>query len=351
MTTTTHTAAAMLFATGTQLVKLATAHKKETGENLFALSTDLGNGVTFRELKNWLKDFKAKQTEITAALKGETKPVAKAAAVKPVAPKAETKPAANKPAAEFTREELRNSELLVGRTKDKILRLVKGENDVRIAVTANGLRVPVSMIERNNRGNLRTVEGFDPKAASPRGVRMAAESANKSAAKVDAKPAAEVELKGTDVRDQEILIGRAKEKVIRVVNDHKINARVAVTDKGSRIILANIERNNRGNLRVKLGKENDVVKPAPKATTPVKEGVRILEIGTSTNIAGASYEKARKTLTVTFKSGAVYEYSGVTLSEIKELEAAKSKGSHFSKVLKPTKAAHCVVKATRAKAA
>lgn len=339
MTTNTHTAAAILFAAGSQLVKLANAHKKETGEQMFALSADLGNGVTYRELKNWLKDFKAKQTEVTTALKGETKPGAKPA-VKPVAPKAETKPAAKTAQTEFTTVELKGSVILVGRSREKIANVVKAPEGNRVAVLESGVRVPVANIERNNRGNLRVKPEVEAKQA-----------ATKTPAPKAANTSESAELKGTDIRDQEVLIGRAKEKVIRIVRDHKLDARVAVTDKGSRIVLADIERNNRGNLRVKLGKETAVAKTAPKATTAMKEGVRVLEIGTSTNIAGASYEKARKTLTVTFKSGAVYEYSGVTVSEIKELEAAKSKGSHFSKVLKPTKAAVCLVKASRAKAA
>jgi len=267
MTTATHTTVAMLTVAVAQLARLNREAKKNGGEALFSLGTDMGNGVTWRELSAWAKAQKAKAAEVSA---------------EPV------KPTAGKKA------------------------------------PAGAKREP---------SKLSTIsDAINPKSA-----------ANKSEA---------VALKASEVRDQIVLIGRTKETVVRIGTEKSSGMRVATTDKGTIIPFASIERNNRGNLRVKPADEQMVSKAAPKATpkvaaAPVKEGVRNLEIGTSTNISAASYDKARKVLTVAFHSGSVYEYKGVTLKDIKEFEAAKSKGAHISKVIKPAKDVVCVAKAPR----
>lgn len=337
---TAHTTAALLNTAVAALETVNRNHKKETGATLFALGTDMGHGITFRELKAWAKEFKAKQASVEP----------KAADVKPAAVKT---PAAKVEAKAFTNVELKGADLLVGRVKDKIARVVKDkETEGRIAVTENGLRIPVEMIERNNRGNLRTKAEFE---AKPAANVPAPKAANNAAPVKPVAPKAtannsEAPLKINDVKTQVVLIGRMKEVVLRVVTDKETGARVAITDKGSRILFDYIERNNRGNLRVKLGTEDMAVKAkaAPKNAAPVKAGLRNVEIGKSSNIAGASYDKVRKTLIVTFKSGSVYEYSKVTLADVKAWEAAESKGSHFSKVLKPAKEGVCIVKAPKA---
>lgn len=264
MTTATHTTVAMLTAAVAQLAKLNREAKKEKGAPLFSLATDLGNGVTWRELSAWAKAQNAKAKEVAPA------------------PKA---------------------------TADKKAPAVKREPSKLSTIS----------------------DAINPKAA------------NKSEASV---------LKASDIRDQIVLIGRVKETAVRIGTEKSSGMRIVTTDKGSIIPFASIERNNRGNLRVKPADEKMVSKAAPKATpktakAPIKEGVKEIEIGTSTNIAGASYERKRKVLTVTFHSGSVYEYKGVTLADVKELEAAKSKGSHISKVIKPAKEAVCVVRAPR----
>lgn len=339
MTVINHTTAALLTVAVAQLAKLNRESKKNGGEPMFKLGTDLGNGVTWRELSNWAKEQKAKAASV-------------APTTKPVAPKTETKPSAkaanNSAPGEFTTAELKGANLLVGRTREKIKSVVKAPEGNRVVVLETGVRIPVANLELNNRGTLRVKLGMEPGAVKTPAVKPATTATVKPAPKA-ANNSEVVELKGTEIRDQEVSVGRSKEKVIRIVRDHKLDARVAVTDKGSRILLADIERNNRGNLRVKLGKENAVVKTAPKAA-PMKEGVKQIEVGTSTNIAGASYEKARKVLTVTFHSGAVYEYKNVSLKDIKEFEAAPSKGAHISKVIKPAKDVVCVVKGAPRKA-
>lgn len=372
--TTSHTVAAILFATGSQLVKLANAHKKETGEQLFALSTDLGNGVTFRELKSWLKDFKAKQASVepkaTAAqiAANGTKPAPtnkrEPSKLSTISAAINPKSAANNvPAVEFKTSELKGFDLLIGRKSFKITNVVKAPEGNRVAILDSGVRVPVENIERNNRGNLRVkaeVAANVPAAKAPVVKTPAVKPAN--------IPAAHVELKRAELIDQPVLIGRVKETIVRIVRDHKLDVRVVVTDKGSRILLAYIERNNRGNLRVKPGTEEMAVqatreirtakeagakvasakpanKPAAKVT-PVKEGVRQLAIESS-NLNGASYEKARKVLTVTFKNGAVWEYKNVSIREVNALEKAESQGKFFVETIKSVKDAHCVVKGVR----
>lgn len=281
MTTTTHTVAAMLSVAVAALEAQNKAHKSETGEVLYALGQDMGNGVKFRELKSWAKDFKAKQAE--------------------VAPKAAPKTAA--------------------------------------------VKTP---------------------AAAP-----------KTPA---AKPAAEVvELKATEVRDQIVLIGRAKETVTRIVKDKETEQRLAVTDKGTRILLADIERNNRGNLRVTADAiekyvNNAPVAPAPKAAakTPAAKPaakvsakkpaaeefeaetntrrfpVRHLEISKSSNLVSAEYDRNDQTLIVVFKDGAVWAYEGVKLSEAKALETAESSGKHFIANIRDVKTGKMVKSGSKA---
>lgn len=122
------------------------AELKKAGVETLGLGTEIIDGVKYRDLKNWLRDFKAKQKAAT-----------------PPAPKAEPKAAAANSAVEFTTKELKGADLLIGRVKDAIKTVVKSPEGVRVAVTESGLRVPVSMIERNNRGNLRTVAEFSAK--------------------------------------------------------------------------------------------------------------------------------------------------------------------------------------------
>lgn len=88
-------------------------------------------------------------------------------------------------------------------------------------------------------------------------------------------PAAEVaEFTTKELKGAELLIGRAKETIKSVVKAPE-GDRVAITESGVRIPVANLERNNRGNLRVKLGMEpgkapaakTAAAAPAPKAAS------------------------------------------------------------------------------------
>lgn len=252
MTNVTHTAPALLLAAVTTLETLSRDHKKQTGAALLSLTTDCGNGITFRELKAWAKEFRAKTANIGAKAPEEKAPV---------------------------------------------------------------------------------------KAAT-------------TSAKADAAPAA---LKGSEVKDQVVLRGRYAETVTAVVRDNKLNAVVAKTAEGSRILLADIERNNRGNLRIKLDRVSDYPTPgkaaptqkadsapkAPAATVKAapagKYPVRDVVLKKSTNLQSAQYDRNNKTLTVSFKSGNVYSYADVSLKDVRELEEAESSGKHFNTFIKAVK--------------
>lgn len=194
-----------------------------------------------------------------------------------------------------------------------------------------------------------------PKAAAPKATAAAAKAA----------PAAE-ELKSGAIREAGVVaIGRAKENVMRI---SKINdVRTVVTDKGTKIAVADLEFNNRGTLRVKM----DLVEkytaktetPAPAAKAPAaktaekiaKAGtrkastveqeelpeeetapaarvypIRVLTLKKSGNLVAAEYDRTNSTLIVTLKDGAVWAYEGVKLSEVRAFENSDMPWKHFS---------------------
>jgi IS5 family transposase len=264
MTTRTN---ALLNAAITALVAQVAIAKKAGIETL-GLGSEILPGVKFRDLKNWLK-------ENGASAHVETKPVAKvAASAKAVSTakavgKAIDKVVAKDAAPEFTTSELKGSDLLIGRVKDKIASVVKSPEGVRVAVTENGLRIPVVMLERNNRGNLRTVAEFDPKAP-----------ATKTAAKATAK--AEVK--------------------------------------------------------------------APAAKAAHKAEGRELVSRISSNLVSAIYNRDEKTLTVTFKSGAVWQYENVGIREANAMAKEESHGKYFTANIKNVKEGKCLVRGDKAPA-
>ncbi len=108
-----------------------------------------------------------------------------------------------------------------------------------------------------------------PAAAS---VKPAAAVKTPAAAKA---PVAEVaEFTTKELKGAELLVGRAKETIKSVVKSPE-GDRVAITEAGVRIPVANLELNNRGRLRVKLGMEPGkapaakvaAAAPAPKAAS------------------------------------------------------------------------------------
>lgn len=59
-----------------------------------------------------------------------------------------------------------------------------------------------------------------------------------------------------------------------------------------------------------------------------------MQAAASSNISHVGYDEATQTLHVTFKSGATYEYSGVSKSDYDKFVSASSMGSHFHQHIK-----------------
>ena len=151
MTTVSYTAQALLVAAVEAVETANREHKKATGAQLFRLASDLGNGVTLRDLKHWLKEFKAKQAEATPAPAPKATE-AKTPAAKVSAPKENAAP-------EIKAADLRDQIVLLGRGKETVLRISRNkETDTREAVTVSGLRIALGDIERTNRGSFRVKE-------------------------------------------------------------------------------------------------------------------------------------------------------------------------------------------------
>lgn len=235
---------------------------KKAGLETLGLGTEIIPGVKYRDLKDWLKENGNLQH-------ADAKPAAKtpAATAKAVGKAIDKVVAKQEAAPEFTSKELKGFDLLIGRSKDKIVSVVKSPEGIRVAVTENGLRIPVAMLERNNRGNLRTVAEYDPKAA-----------ATKTAAQAEAKaPAA---------------------------------------------------------------KAAEVKAPAAKGRELVSQ--------VSSNLVSAIYNRDDKTLTVTFKSGAVWQYEGVGIREANAMAKAESHGKYFTANIKNAKDGKCLVRGEKA---
>lgn len=267
MTNVTHTQTALLVAAAEQLEALNKQMKAATGEPALRLGTQIGDGMTYRELKNWHKEFKAKQA--SAAAPAETKPSAKAAP----APKAETKPSAKAEAVELKSGAIREAgELMIGRAKEKVLR-ISNIAGVRTVVTDKGSKIAAADLEFNNRGNLRVkldlVEKYTAAPAAP------VKGGSKAPAKA---PAVEQEDFPTETQAS--------------------------------------------------GKN------ASKAAAKAPEGrvfpMRDLKIKTSTQLTGAQYDRNTKTLFVTLKDKAVWAYDEMSLSDVREFEQAAQPWKHFT---------------------
>ena len=67
----------------------------------------------------------------------------------------------------------------------------------------------------------------------------------------------------------------------------------------------------------------------------MKKQFRIVTTPDSGNIEKFGYDLASKTLCVTFKGGASYEYLNVPAEVVQGFFTAESVGSYFSKVIRP----------------
>jgi hypothetical protein len=339
MTNTTLNTTALLVAAVDTLTAQISAAKK-AGVAVPGIGAEIAPGVKLRDLKNWRKEFAAKQADASKPAAASVKPAAKAAVAETV---------------EFTTKELKGAELLIGRAKEQIKSVVKAPEGNRVAITESGVRIPVANLERNNRGNLRVKLGMEPGKA-PAAKTAAAAPAPKASTAKTAAPVAE--LKSGEIREAGvILVGRAKETVKRITKVGE--ERFVLTENGLRIAVAHLERNNRGNIRVieseaaaysaekapvktaeqiaKAGtrKASAVVQEDLPEETPAAAGgrvfpIRVLNIKTSTQLTGAEYDRNTKTLFVTLKDSAVWAYEGVALSEVRAFEQAAQPWKHFS---------------------
>lgn len=186
--TTTHTAQALLVA-AVKTLNGVIRDAKKAGATVPGLATEVGDGITLRDLKTYLKEFDANQASAkTPAVK---------APVKTPAPKADAKPAAKAEPVELkTAAIMEAGTVKIGRNSETVAR-VRSIGGVRTAVTDKGTRIAAADLEFNNRGALRVKldceAKYNGKAAAP-----AAKAADvqedfteeKAPVKPSAKPAA-----------------------------------------------------------------------------------------------------------------------------------------------------------------
>jgi histone H1/5 len=264
MTNTTLNTTALLVAAVDALTAQISAAKK-AGVEVPGIGTEVSPGVKLRDLKNWRKEFAAKQADASKPAAASVKPAAAKAAA---APKATAAPKAAAPVA----EELKSGAIreagvvMIGRAKENVLRISK-INDVRTVVTDKGSKIAVADLEFNNRGALRVkldmVEKYTAPAETSAPVKAAA------APKATGKKPAAVE-------------------------------------------------------------QEDLPEETPAAAGGRVFPIRVLNIKTSTQLTGAEYDRNTKTLFVTLKDAAVWAYEGVALSEVRAFEQSPQPWKHFS---------------------
>nr|DAF93400.1 MAG TPA: KTSC domain [Myoviridae sp. ctshb19] len=268
MTNVTHTVQALLVVAAEQLIARNKQHKKETGEPLFKLGDDIGNGITYRELNSWLKDFKAKQASAgTPAPKAtETKT---APAPKTSAPKAD--------AVEIKSGAIREAGVvMIGRNKENVLR-ISNIGGVRTVVTDKGHKIAAADLEFNNRGALRV------KLDKVDGYIAAAKAAT-------AAPASKASTKAPAVEHEDF--------PAEVPASTKTGAKASAK--------------------------------APAETEGRVFPIRDLKIKTSTQLTGAQYDRNTKTLYVTLKDKAVWAYEDMALKDVRAFEESAQPWKHFS---------------------
>jgi hypothetical protein len=280
MTTTTHTQAALLVAAVTALNKQISVSKKG-GVEVPSIGAEVVPGIKLRDLKNWLKDFTAKQADAS-----KPAPVAKAAPAVKTPAAAKTAPVA----VELKSSEIREAGVvLLGRAKETVKRITKvGEE--RFVITENGLRISVAHLERNNRGNIRVIESEVAAYLAEKAP------AAKTPAAAAAKPAA-----------------KTAEQIAK-----------AGTRKASTV------------------EQEELPEEAPAATGGRVYPIRALTLKPGALLVSAEYDRNTSTLYATLKDGAVWAYEGVKLSEVRALENASIPSKHFSAHVANSKKGHMV---------
>jgi hypothetical protein len=257
--TTLNTTALLVAAVDTLNAQIAAA--KKAGVPVPGIGAEVAPGIKLRDLKNWRKEFAAKQASASVPAAASVKPAAaapKATAAAKVAPAAE----------ELKSGDIRAAGTVsIGRAKEAVMRISK-INDVRTVVTDKGTKIAVADLEFNNRGALRVkmdlVEKYTAKTETPA-----------PAAKAAAAPK-------------------------------------ATTSKKAAVV------------------QEELPEEAPAATGGRVYPIRVLDIKHSTQLTGAEYDRNTSTLYVTLKDAAVWAYEGVKLSEVRAFETAALPWKHFS---------------------
>ena len=269
MTTTTHTQTALLVA-AVETLTAVIADAKKAGVAVPGIGAEVAPGIKLRDLKNFAKDFKAKQAEAAkpAADKAPAKAPRAAAKAQPTENVRKAKAAEKAPvAAELKSGEIREAgEIsLWGRTKETVVRITK-IGDARFVATASGLKIAVADLEKTSRGTIRVKSSEAAKYTHAGGQPL-----------VPAKGAAKAPVKAVEQED--------------------------FPTEGA-----------------------TPSKAAEGRVFPVRK----LKIKTSTQLTGAEYDRNTQTLFVTLKDNAVWAYEGLKLSDVKAFENAAQPWKHFS---------------------
>ena len=319
MTTTTHTTIALLAVAVAALEAQNTAHKKETGAPLFALGHDMGNGVKWRELKAWAKEFKAKQKEVTPAPK-DAKPAAKA----------ETKVA---PVGNVRDLELTNSSNIESATYDRDNKALR----VTFKTGAVYEYANVGIREANNFEKAESAGKFFGEFI--KGVKdttkIKAADSKTPAPKADAKPAAKepkpaaaaVEYKASELRGAPLLNGRKLEEIAKVVTNKTTGEREVITATGNRYTVSSLRKNNRGKFVV------EAATPAPKADTKPATAEQTVK---TTRNRRANFVEAKEEANNTRKAKPLPEApksSDVKGAEVRVIKGSKDKMVKIQRVV------------------
>lgn len=281
MTTTTHTVAAMLVAAVAQLNTLNLTAKKQ-GAPLFSLSTDIGNGVTFRELKAWAKEQTAKTSPVKASPKADPKPAADEGRKFPVR-SIDVTGSSNLKSCEYDRN-------------TKTLTVTFQKTGAVYAYADVSLKEARALEEAPSKGIHLNAEIKPVKTVTllDSGKGGAIPKEDKKAPVTEAAT-----VNTTDLREKGFYAGRKHDTVHKIVRNKETDEREVIGASGNRYPLASVQL-VKGKYRVAEVAETAPVKtetkPAPKAeTAPVAEFTRKDLIGAEM-VVGRKAEVIEKTV-------------------------------------------------------
>lgn len=271
----------------------AVADLKKAGVEHIGLGTEIVEGVKYRDLKNWLKEFKAKQKDVTPAPKAtETKPSAKATD--------------SKSPAGVRDLELSKSSNIESATYDRANKTMRVtfKNGAVYDYAGVGIREANAFEKAESAGtyfkdhikghkDVTKVKGPGKTAASapapkaePRTKRESSKLSTISDAINPKSEKAPVAYTASELRGAELLNGRKVEKISKVVTNKNTGNREVITESGARYEIANLRRNNRGRF---------VFEAEAKPATKAEETVKAPRGNRKANLADAAKEQANNT--------------------------------------------------------